>query len=171
MSEEEPQIIVDEGWKAKVQREKDEAAAKLAAKETAEADDSESKPEEAPSTAPEAEAPQPDAGADEEEAGAPTPFNELVASLAAQTMFALGVIAQEGQTEVTVNLDQARFAIDMLAMLREKTQGNLTPDEERSLREALGELQQIYVARVQQLQQQQMEEAGVDLNNLRGPGA
>lgn len=173
MSDEEPLIIVDEGWKAKVQREKEEAAAKLATEgDESAAPTADAAPEVADAPAAKAEAddaPTPDGGG--AEAGEPTPFNELVASLAAQTMYALGVIAQEGQTGVTVNLDQARFAIDMLAMLREKTEGNLTADENRSLTEALSELQQIFVARLQQMQEQQMREAGVDLDNLRGPEA
>ena len=36
-----------------------------------------------------------------------------------------------------VDLEQARFAIDLLAMLQEKTRGNRTPDESAVLEEML----------------------------------
>ncbi len=68
-----------------------------------------------------------------------------------------------------VNLDQAKFTIDMLEVLREKTKGNLTPDEKAHLDEAISELQHLYVARVQQFQEQAMRDAGIDLNNLKNP--
>jgi hypothetical protein len=44
-----------------------------------------------------------------------------------------------------VDLDQARFAIDLLAMLQEKTQGNRTPDESAVLEEMLTALRMGFV--------------------------
>jgi hypothetical protein len=44
-----------------------------------------------------------------------------------------------------VDLDQARFAIDLLAMLQEKTQGNRTPDESAVLEEMLAALRMGFV--------------------------
>ncbi|HEV8420760.1 MAG TPA: DUF1844 domain-containing protein, partial [Actinomycetota bacterium] len=44
-----------------------------------------------------------------------------------------------------VDLDQARFAIDLLAMLQEKTRGNRTPDENAVLEEMLTTLRMGYV--------------------------
>ena len=40
----------------------------------------------------------------------------------------------------------ARYAIDMLEMLAEKTKGNLTPGEERGLRDLLHQLRMAFVA-------------------------
>jgi hypothetical protein len=44
-----------------------------------------------------------------------------------------------------VDLDQARFAIDLLAMLQEKTRGNRTSDESAVLEEMLSTLRMGYV--------------------------
>ena len=57
----------------------------------------------------------------------------------------LGMIPnpQGGQPEV--NLDLARMFIDQLAMIGEKTRGNLSTDETKILRNALTNLQMAYV--------------------------
>ena len=57
----------------------------------------------------------------------------------------LGLIPgpQGGQPEV--NLDLARMFIDQLAMINEKTRGNLSADETKILRNALTNLQMAYV--------------------------
>ncbi len=44
-----------------------------------------------------------------------------------------------------VDLEQARFAIDLLAMLRDKTHGNRTPDESAVLEEMLSTLRMGFV--------------------------
>jgi hypothetical protein len=44
-----------------------------------------------------------------------------------------------------VDLDQARFAIDLLAMLQEKTRSHRTPDESAVLEEMLSTLRMGYV--------------------------
>jgi hypothetical protein len=44
-----------------------------------------------------------------------------------------------------IDLDQARFAIDLLAMLQEKTRGNRTPDEGAVLEEMLSTLRMGFV--------------------------
>ncbi len=44
------------------------------------------------------------------------------------------------------NVDQARYAIDMLEMLAEKTKGNLTPGEEHGLGDLLHQLRLAFVA-------------------------
>jgi hypothetical protein len=44
-----------------------------------------------------------------------------------------------------VDLEQARFAIDLLAMLQDKTRGNRTPDESADLEEMLGALRMGFV--------------------------
>jgi len=183
MADETPKIIIDEDWKARANREKEEAAAKAAAEQAAKAApaapvtphaDAEAPAEpavEAPAPAEPAAVPAqaaPEEG-DVPPPGAETPFMALVASLATQAMFALGVIAPQGQKEVMINIEQAQYAIEMLATLKEKTAGNLTPEESAQLNEATTELQQIYAARVQQLQEQTLRQAGVNLDELRGP--
>jgi hypothetical protein len=44
-----------------------------------------------------------------------------------------------------VDLDQARFAIDLLAMLQDKTRGNRTPDESAVMEEMLSTVRMGYV--------------------------
>lgn len=149
MPDEDQKVIIDEDWKAQVQREKEEAARKTAeaAKESAEAGE--------------------DEGAAPEEKEAQASFDALVGSLATQAMFSLGMIAQPGQERVTVNLVDAKFVIDLLIILREKTRGNLSKEEEGGLAEAIADLQRVFVARSQQVQEQAMREAGVDMSALR----
>jgi hypothetical protein len=43
------------------------------------------------------------------------------------------------------DLEQARFAIDLLGVLRQKTEGNRTPQESSMLEEILATLQMAYV--------------------------
>ncbi len=134
-------IFVDEDWKAQVQRER-EAAAK--AKEEAPA-----------AAAPDA----PEAAIDGEMPEAAS-FMGLVSSLATQCMFALGLIAPQGQAQVMVDLDQAQYMLDMLAILLEKTKGNLIAEEEGAIKQALAELGEVYIARVQQFQAEAIRTGG-----------
>lgn len=168
MADETPKIFVDEDWKARVQREREEAALKAQAAAEAPA---------APAVAA-AEAPAPAAvppphaagelPGDEEDLGpVEANFSTLVASIATQAMLALGMLPQPGEQQVYVNLDQAHFSIETLAMLQEKTKGNLTPEEAAYLDQALMELDRVFQARVMQFQQQAMRESGIDPNNLR----
>ena len=50
-------------------------------------------------------------------------------------------------TELDLDLEQARIQIDMLDLLRVKCRGNLTPPEEGLLERVLYELRMLYVAR------------------------
>ncbi len=138
-----PKIIIDEDWKARAQREKEEAAKKT---------------EETP--APE----------QEEELLEPASFAGLVNTFAMQGLVALGVLAPRDVKQVTVDLDEAKYIIDTLMMLREKTKGNLTPDEQGMITEALARLQQVYVMRSQQLQEAAMRDAGLGPQPMGGAG-
>jgi len=91
-----------------------------------------------------------------------------VASLATQAMLALGVIAPQGAEQIPINLDQARFTLDTMAMLKEKTKGNLTKEEDAHLGEALAELQQVFTLRVQQYHEQTLRQSGVNLDDIKG---
>ncbi|MCP4640880.1 MAG: DUF1844 domain-containing protein, partial [bacterium] len=113
------------------------------------------------------EAEQPEEAA--EDAEPITPFSALIQSLATQCLFALGVIAPQDAKQVTLDIVQAKYVIDTLLMLREKTEGNLTEDEETTLGEAIAELQRIYVVRAQQAQESALQQSGIDMNNLKDP--
>jgi len=168
MADEERNIFVDQDWKAQVQREKEQA------QEEAQKQQAEQSQQEAPEDAGTQAGPGAEAGAHGEE-GAPgqdqmpeASFMGLVGSLATQAMLALGVIAPQGAQEVRIDLGQAKYCIDTLAVLRDKTQGNLSEQESSELGQALSELQQLFVARAQQVQEQEMRQAGVDPTNLKG---
>jgi len=154
VSDDKPKIIIDEGWKSQAQREKTELAAKLEAEKAAAA------------AAPEAAA---EAALPDDEAMEHDPFLALIGSLATQTMFALGVIAPPGATQVMINLDEAAVTLEMLKAIEEKTAGNLNQEEDAALKEALSELERVFAARVMQYQEQAAKQQGIDLNTLRGP--
>ncbi len=72
-------------------------------------------------------------------------FKTFVASLAAQALMSLGQIEHPETGQRYLDLDQARYTIDTLAMLREKTRGNLAADETQHMESILSELQMIFV--------------------------
>lgn len=72
-------------------------------------------------------------------------FTSLVMMFSASAMQHLGKTVNPLTNKVEINLDGARFSIDTLAMLREKTRGNLDGDEETLLNDALASLQLNFV--------------------------
>lgn len=143
MSDEDSKIFVDEDWKGKVEREREEA--RKVAEEAATAEPQEDELEQQPEAA---------------------PFEALVSGLTMQAMHALGATAPQDAKEVMVDLPEAKYLIDMLLMLRDKTKGNLTPQEQGFLSQTIAELQQGFVIRSQQLQESAMRNAGVMPPNI-----
>jgi hypothetical protein len=118
----EKKIIVDEDWKQEAQKEKEI----LAAQEKAEKDKTE----------------------DQDEARGPLPpgnFAALISMLTTQALFALGLLQIKGQEKKEPDLELAKYNIDMLETLGEKTKGNLTPEEQTVLANTLNELRMGYV--------------------------
>jgi hypothetical protein len=72
-------------------------------------------------------------------------FIEFVVMHAQNAALFLGQIPNPKTGEGEVNLDLARMFIDQLAMIQEKTRGNLTNEEATVLRNALSNLQMAYV--------------------------
>ena len=72
-------------------------------------------------------------------------FSTFVISLNASALVHLGVIEDPASGAKTKNLPMAKQTIDMLSMLEEKTQGNLTSDEENILKSVLYDLRILYV--------------------------
>lgn len=72
-------------------------------------------------------------------------FSLLIMSIASNATMALGLTAdpQTGKTEVDKQL--ARFNIDLLSVLKEKTINNLTADESGLLNHILQDLQMKYI--------------------------
>lgn len=78
--------------------------------------------------------------------GVPDPaFIGLLNMLAIEAELALGLIAGQGEEAPEVNLDAARQLIDTLAMLKNKTRGNLNAQEDNLLDEILTYLRMQFV--------------------------
>ncbi|MEM7436425.1 MAG: DUF1844 domain-containing protein [Myxococcota bacterium] len=71
-------------------------------------------------------------------------FNTLVLSLSTSALMHLGKLPDADNA--TVNLAHAKQSIDCIALLEEKTRGNLTGEEERLLSEVLYDLRLRFVA-------------------------
>jgi hypothetical protein len=120
---EEKKIIIDEDWKKEAQKEKEV----LAAQEEEEKKKDKEKPERGP-------LPQGN-------------FAALVSMLVTQALFALGLLeikGQEGQAKEP-DLELAKYNIDMLEVLEEKTKGNLTEEENKVLENTLSQIRMAYV--------------------------
>jgi hypothetical protein len=119
---EQKKIIIDEDWKQQAEREKEV----LAAQEEAEKKKAER----------------------QRRARGPMPkgdFAALLSMLYTQAMFSLGLLQVEGQQKPEPDLELARYNIDMLETLEEKTKGNLAQQEEAVLKNMLSELRIAYV--------------------------
>jgi hypothetical protein len=77
-------------------------------------------------------------------------FDQLVQSVYLSSIVQLGGTTQEGQ-QPQVDILGARQSIDMLAVLEEKTKGNLSPEETRLLESALFELRMAFLEVTQAL--------------------
>ena len=76
-------------------------------------------------------------------------FFSYISSLAFQAMIFLGDIPSPITDQLEKNLAQAKLIIDTLAMLKEKTAGNLSPEEDDTLSTCVYELQMKYVQAAQ----------------------
>ena len=72
-------------------------------------------------------------------------FIEFVMMHAQNAALFLGQIPNPKTGEGEVNLDLAKMFIDQLAMIQEKTRGNLTNEESTVLKNTLSNLQMVYV--------------------------
>jgi len=80
-------------------------------------------------------------------------FIEFVMMHAQNAALFLGQIPNPKTGEGEVNLELAKMFIDQLAMIQEKTRGNLTNEETTVLRNALSNLQMAYVEVARQVPQ------------------
>jgi hypothetical protein len=121
----EKKIIIDEDWKKQAQQEKEILKEKEKAekeKQTAE---------------------EPGAG----ERG-PLPeanLGSLINMLTTQALFSMGVLQVKGQENHPPDLQLAKYNIDMLGVLEEKTKGNLSAEEAAALSNTLNELRMGFV--------------------------
>lgn len=129
-------IIIDDDWKSQV------AAEKEALKQ--EATNAQQSSTGDPATGDPATAGE--ATADSSRQMPPASLEMLVTTLATEAMVALGQFPNPATQEVSLNPEHASYAIDMLAMLEEKTKGNLTPAEETMFTDLLHQLRMMFIA-------------------------
>ena len=72
-------------------------------------------------------------------------FNSLVFSLSSSALLHIGEIADPNTGEKKKDLPLAKHAIDTVAMLKEKTEGNLTEEEVKFIDMILTDLRWRYV--------------------------
>ena len=116
----EPKIIVDDDWKSQVEQEKEQLKQQQESTDDDQPDDLGELP--------------------------PASFVVLISTLATQAMATMGLLPDPTTGTPTVNLPLAKHFIDMLAMLQEKTKGNLTEEESAHLRDGLHQLRMIFVS-------------------------
>jgi hypothetical protein len=171
-TDEEPKLIIDEDWKSQVQREKEQFKKK---QEQEKGDSGDSQPSaDRQSAAPATGGDSSDKGTTEPDSSAtissetessetesatsppdsqtsaemlpPASFEFLISGMATQAVAAMGQLPDEQGEMPPANLDFARHYIDLLGIIENKTQGNLSEHEQRFLQETLHQLRMLFVA-------------------------
>lgn len=94
----------------------------------------------------------------------PATFEFLVLSLKMQAELHMGLIQLDEDEKAEPNLPVARHTIDLLAMIQEKTKGNLSMDEQRLIENSLTELRFRYVQAVEAAGKQKEPEQAAETN-------
>jgi hypothetical protein len=131
-----PKIVVDSDWKSQARAEKE----RLAAAEKAKAAEKAAKAK----TAEEAGLP-PSAEGDPQEGLPPADFQSLLGTMITQALMYLGGFPDPQTGRAIVSLEHAKFHIDLISVLQEKTKGNLTTQEAQDLSQAVSQLRLRFV--------------------------
>jgi hypothetical protein len=132
-----PKIVVDSDWKSQARAEKERLAAAEKSKAAEKAAKAGAQPGDAAGAG---------AGADEGAEGMPpADFQSLMGTMITQALMYLGGFPDPQTGRAIVSLEHAKFHIDLLAVLQEKTKNNLTPQEGQDLTQALSQLRLRFV--------------------------
>jgi hypothetical protein len=131
----EKKIIIDEDWKNQVAAEKEAAKRRQLGESTS----GERAPSEPASVGGQTRPQAP-------HVPIPASFDLLVTTFVTEAMVALGQLPHPVDNKLAFDPHHARFAIDMLEIIAEKTKGNLTPQEDRGLQDVLHQLRMAFVA-------------------------
>ncbi|MCC7407154.1 MAG: DUF1844 domain-containing protein [Phycisphaeraceae bacterium] len=129
-NEQPPKIQIDSDWKAQAQAEKEKLAQKA---------------QSAPAGGAAGGSRAASGGGAGGGGGPPADFTTLVSTMATQALLAMGLIADPRSGQRYLSLDVARHHIDMLAVIEQKTKGNLTEQEQELVSGTLYELRQHYI--------------------------
>jgi len=120
---------VDESWKEQVEREKHQG----------------------PPPAPQSQgpaAPRPSGAAAEPAQDLPEArFDLFISGLAMEALIALGDVPNPATRKQSVNMPHARYLIDLLGVLEEKTRGNRSVEEEQLMKDTVYQLRMRYLAK------------------------
>jgi hypothetical protein len=83
--------------------------------------------------------------------GGPIDFPSYILTYYTQGLVLLGEVPNPYTNKTEENLEGVRHTVDILGMLREKTKGNLAPEEEKLMESVLYELRMKYMAKVKQI--------------------
>ena len=75
----------------------------------------------------------------------PRDFSAFVEGMYLEAMLYMGSIPDPRSGETIEDTELAKYKIDLLGMLQEKTDGNLTPEEKQQLEEVLYQLRMVYL--------------------------
>jgi len=104
--------------------------------------------EKGPEEKPEKKDKKPEAPPTQDEGRIPMPeanFNSLIFSLSSSALLHLGEIADPQTQQKKADLTLAKHTIDLIAMLKDKTKGNLSEEESRFLESVLADLRWRFV--------------------------
>jgi hypothetical protein len=127
----EKKIIIDEDWKAQVQAEKEAAAKEATQAHPAEASGAAAGPAR---QEPMGDVPMP-----------PASLELLLTMLATEALVALGQMPHPASGQVQVQPNQAKYLIDTIEVIKDKTKGNLTAGEQQLMETLLHQLRIVYV--------------------------
>lgn len=141
---EDKKIIIDEDWKSQVEAEKSAAQQSPDEPQPSESDQPSPPADPVANTQNPAE---PIAG--ETPADPPMPpasLGMLMSSLATEALISMGQMPHPATGQVVKARNQAKYLIDTLEVIQEKTAGNLTPEEATALGDILHQLRMAFVA-------------------------
>ncbi|MCA9286662.1 MAG: DUF1844 domain-containing protein [Phycisphaerales bacterium] len=90
----------------------------------------------------------------------PSDFKSLVGVLASQALMSLGGYADPATGRAVVDLGGAKFVIDLMEVLEQKTKGNLSSEEAEELKSVIGQLQSRFVQITGMVARQMAAKAG-----------
>ncbi len=90
-------------------------------------------------------APEPEYAAVVTDSLPPATFEVLVSTFATQAAVALGQIPNPVTRQSDLDLPQAKFGIDLLQLLEQKTKGNRNESEDKFIQDCLYQLRMLYI--------------------------
>ena len=126
-------LVIDEDWKTQVATEKEQLSATPGERASAPG----------ASDSPPASSPPPDT---DDLGFPPASFEMLIGAFVTEAMVGLGQIPNPVTNQAEFHAGRAKYAIDMLAVIQEKTRGNLAPGEAAGLEDLLHQLRMAFVA-------------------------